>query len=772
MVNFRSWDQLRNNFIIKLTGKPNPYKDNTFEASLVDFVMSIKDVIITDMHKYTELLVQYLVKNQVKANLDPWCLNEYLKKALWLAQFSDVVYITHSENSNTRLQFGIYLEAAMVNMLKEPHFVAELNKLKNLERKNAIHQVLHISNLFYNAFYLPTYQVNHKEKNIVIKNMSEESFQKIDYLPIQTYNFPYSGWVDIETRGYFHHLGDELAFIMAAIYHGDCYILGNDEFGDLQVLNIIQEKWSATKFRVGDKLTYRDMDYIYGLPRTNAMYPSVKNNIFNYSEDLPNSKLNHQENATFTGSYWKNDVFQKYAKRPIEELTMKELIDRIKNTFQEVVGSSNQEIQNVYNNIIQYQKVIKKSFVLKQDFKLRFADEIKLNDLEHLKKIKKANKKLFNFMSVQIKTALMYDLDDVDYDVFSFINDVFVLFSSRSTALLTKPEIEAFLDYGIKQIKSIIPEENIDTLNILNQLNEHLKELTNLFLLQNKTLNDKIHDNLSFFYKTVGHKIHCEIINPKSNKELGFFLKDKKDVRHYLDLNSLVSYLFSQQNLHEISENNDLLSTFIIDNLADTVNNGKSYKTLLKYWYDMDVKAIVLSPVVDMQNEYRMFIINGKVAATSPCFRNSTPFDAWENGRFDARLCHGHSAYETFINRDRVAKYAKFARKFTQEMRAKYPDVDAYVLDVAWNDDLKEVIAIEINTISFSGAYQIDFRRVCSAVAKKPFYYSTVNTQYWSNWKELKNTAQKEIDIENQIKTGNVSVYNNSEINSEIKKEK
>lgn len=771
MLNFRSWDQFKNHFIIKLTGKSNPYKENTFEASLIDFVISINDVVITDTQKYTELLVQYLVKNKIKANLDPWCLNEYFKKALWLAQFSDVIYLAHPQD-NDRLQFGIYLEAAMVNMLKEPHFVAELNKLKNLERKNAIHQVLHISNLFYETFSLPTYQVNHRERHITIKNFSEEFFQKIESLPIQTYNFPYSGWVDIETRGYFHHLGDELAFIMAAIYHGDCYILGNNEFGDLQILNIIQEKWNYTKFRVGDKVSYRDMDYIYGLPRTNTMYPSNKNNIFNYSEDLPNSKLNHQDNATFTGSYWKNEVFQKYAKRPMQEFSIKELIQKVKLSFESVINNSSEEVQNIYYNINSYQRSIKEAFILKQDFKVRFAEEIKLNDLNLLAKVKKANKKLFDFMSVQIKTALVINPEDTEYDVFSFLNDIFVLFSSRSSALLTKPEIEAFVDYGIKQLKFILPKENTETLQLLEKLHAQLNLLTNLFLLQNKSLNDKIHNELSFFYKTIGHKIHCEIINPKSNKELGFFLKDKKDVKHYLDLNSFITYLFSKQNLHDFDNKYDLLTSFVIDNLADTINNGKSYKTLLQYWYDVDMKALVVSPIVDMQNEYRMFIVNGRVAATSPCFRNSTPFDAWENGRFDARLCHGHSAYDTFLNRERVAKYAKFARKFTEEMREKHPNIDAYVLDVAWNDDLKEVIAIEINTVSFSGAYQVDFRRVCSAIAKKPFYYSETNSQYWSNWKELKNTAQKEIDIETQRKNQTSLNYENSLLDKENKKEK
>lgn len=748
MINFRSWDKLGNNFIIKLTGKPNPYKEGTFEASLVDFVISIKDNIISDS-RYTQLLVDYLIKHQIKANLDPWCLHDYFKKALWLAKFSDVVYTVKAEKDDT-LQFGIFLEGAMLNMLKEPSFVKQLEKVKNPERKKALHQVLQIADHFYDVFKLPTYHVDYSKSSITVNNMSEGFFQRIESLPIQTYNFPYQHWVDVETRGYFHHLGDELAFIIAALNHGDCYILGNDEFGDLQVLNIVQSTLRYTKFRVGEKITFRDMDYVYGLPRTTAMYPSSKNNIFNYSEDLANSKLNHQDNANFTGAYWKNKVFQKYAKRPLEELTIKELIFKIKQSFNEIIAQSNQEIQKVYSNIGNYYFLIKEALVLKQDLIQRLYDEVKVNEVQSLKKIKKAQSNMEKFISIQIREALGVKFQD-EYDFkFRFLSDIFILFGNRSAMLLMPTEVEAFIDYGFKQLCSLLDKDNQETLGLIKQLNLKLKQLMGLFLLQNNALNEKLRNHLSFFYKTTAHKVHCEIINPKSNKELGFFLKDKTDVRHYLDFSSLVSFLFSQENLSNINNNVDIVADFILNNLSNVDSYDDSYKSLLKYWSALDIKAVVMSPIVDMKNEYRMFVINGKVVAGSPCFRNSTPFDAWNNGRFDARLCHGHSAYETFINRERVAKYAKFARKFTQEMRQEHPEISAYVLDVAWNDDLNEVIAIEVNTVSFSGAYQIDFRRVCCAIAKKPFYYNEVNREYWTNWEKLKLIAQDKIENKNK----------------------
>ncbi len=150
-------------------------------------------------------------------------------------------------------------------------------------------------------------------------------------------------------------------------------------------------------------------------------------------------------------------------------------------------------------------------------------------------------------------------------------------------------------------------------------------------------------------------------------------------------------------------------------------------KDFVNLWSGEDKKGYLFSEIVTMRNEYRMFIINNRVVSTSACFRNTVPLNAWQNGRFDPRLVNGHNDQQTHINRDRVAKYAKFARQFCQEMKKNNPECHSYVLDVAWCDEKATVVPIEINSITWSGAYQINMHRVCSATIKKPFDYQNLD---------------------------------------------
>jgi hypothetical protein len=157
-----------------------------------------------------------------------------------------------------------------------------------------------------------------------------------------------------------------------------------------------------------------------------------------------------------------------------------------------------------------------------------------------------------------------------------------------------------------------------------------------------------------------------------------------------------------------------------------------------------------------MHNEYRMFIINGRVAATTPCFRNTTPLNAWLNGRFDPRLCDGHNAIdatETPENRIRVAKYARFARQFCNDMAKTHPNTKNYVLDVAWSDQLQDVVSIEINSITWAGAYQLNMFRLCSAIANKPYRYEDIFNNLNYNFFQLKNEAWNQMKLDNIITT-------------------
>lgn len=168
----------------------------------------------------------------------------------------------------------------------------------------------------------------------------------------------------------------------------------------------------------------------------------------------------------------------------------------------------------------------------------------------------------------------------------------------------------------------------------------------------------------------------------------------------------------------------------------------KKWGTVIDLWSKDDKKGFLFSELISMENEYRMFIINNRVVATTACFRNTVPLNAWQNGRFDTRVVNGHNAENAYIDRKRVAQYAKFAKKYCQEIKEVLPDCKNYVLDVAWCEEKKEVVPIEINSITWSGAYQLNMHRLCAAIIQKPFQYDHLENfiiKKFENWIKMIN---------------------------------
>lgn len=617
MSTYRTWDNINSEYDLQIQGSkivvtnnPNPYKENTEEYCLVEYIKSLEDKSNYYMKdSFVKDILALYVKNKVQAPIDPWYIYSLFPKALWLARACGCIQLVHKVIDNNKLQFACFLEAGMKNYLKIDLFKNYLTTMKNRERANHLLNVLEIANKFYEDYNIP--YITYEENKIIINKKHHENFMKIDSIPIQTWNTPEEWDISIETRGLFHHLGDDLAFLFAASEYGDAYIVGNDEFGDLIILGVIPYKGNKrinTKYKLNQKISSQDIDFLYGVPRANALYPTKLNNCFNYSAETSGyCKLNNQKNSEIS-YYWNTETFKKYAKRNIDNFNYEEFI----------------------------------SFI-----------EEKINKVLSLKKYKQQN------------TAFKCLLKNTS----------------------------------------------------------ELKKQKNEYLWSEQEFKKDLYEALSFFYKTTAHKVKCEIINPTNDTQLGFFLKETND-KHCIYADSLYKSLIDIKNNNpQISTIHNLLSIYFENELFALEDN--SYKHMLKYWKEINNKFLVVSNIVDMQNEYRIFVINHRPVSGSPCFRNSTPFDAYDKGRFNPRLCVGHSAYNTIENEDtrkRVSQYAKFAKKFCEEMKLEKPNCGNYVLDVAWSDTINNVLAIEINTVSWSGAYQIDMRRVCAAVAKKPFY--------------------------------------------------
>lgn len=266
-----------------------------------------------------------------------------------------------------------------------------------------------------------------------------------------------------------------------------------------------------------------------------------------------------------------------------------------------------------------------------------------------------------------------------------------------------------------------------------NELIQH--QLTNNTCPED--LKSKILKKSSFFMKSLAHKTVCELINPIEDLELGFFMKHNgaaPSVKRMF-IFGMLSNLFKGKQQKITKPLNKLKDAFIQNYL-------KSDLDYVQLWSGENKKGYLFSEIVTMRNEYRMFIINNRVVSTSACFRNTVPLNAWQNGRFDPRLVNGHNDQTTHMNRDRVAKYAKFARKFCQEMKQENPDCQNYVLDVAWCDEKQTVVPIEINSISWSGAYQINMHRICASTLKQSFDYNKLydflkdKVYYWNKLME------------------------------------
>lgn len=160
----------------------------------------------------------------------------------------------------------------------------------------------------------------------------------------------------------------------------------------------------------------------------------------------------------------------------------------------------------------------------------------------------------------------------------------------------------------------------------------------------------------------------------------------------------------------------------------------------------------IISDVVDMHDEYRIFVVNHKVVVGSPCHRRSTPFNMYPIGRFHPGLCFSHRSRNIRLSqktRNRVAKYIKFARSFAKELKTygeTHNDYDVaifgnYVLDVAWSNEKDDVLAIEINECGVenpgnTGMYAMNTVKLVSAYLKRHFpdeKYSPSNTREFAS---------------------------------------
>jgi len=627
-----------NNKNIKVLSQNNPFNTTTLEYWLIQFLIDTKftKIELKSTNTLNEKIIDFLSKVNIYStyNLDSFSFGKLITYTFSLGLFHRIIELTDNSpyNLTENIKFGVYLEGGLINPLLIEDFTKWLPKDTNIESSNLLWQTLYINNYIRNKNNIPdiTFEKFHYQKNqnttLNLKNLSPNNLFDLKDLiiPLSNFSFPWPNddWVKIKSRGLFHHISDEISFIIASTQYGDCFFIGETTFGDVYTLTapISRDTLAWEKF---SQLNKNDFDFILGVPKGNSFVPAL---LLSQKEDC---KINPLTNINVE-NFWENEVFQKYCKRN-------------------------------------------------------------------------------NFLA-----------------------------SFRDLAL--------FLLNQTKEILTENQKTNLDEL-INNNYCSHDFEFSNV-------QTDEVLNVCSFFYKTIAHKTHCEIINPKKDSSLGFFKKNNgshKSLTFFNPLDVIRKYQEEPKYSHLSFLN------FFTESLLFTLLNSKlifDYNlegNLFSHWFTRDLKCFFVSEVLNLQNEYRTFIIDHKPVSTTACFRNTVPLNCWLNGRFDPRLSDGHNATDTNIDRNRTFQYAKFLRTFCKEMKEKYPEYKNYVLDIAWSDEHQSVVPIEINSINWSGPYQANMFRLCSAIAKKPFHYADIFTNLDYNFFELKNMAWEQMKKDNII---------------------
>lgn len=734
MFSIRTWNDDGMLKKIVAVSDENPYRRGTFEWEMVNYVLRKGNGSFlsgTAVREHGRKLAQRLSDRNLENSLDPWAYDDLFHYAVSLARLAGLIRISHNFNSDKR-RFGVYMEDGMLSVLDDNKMMALLGDMKNEERRKALTHAIYVNDAVRRMMMVPTYSISKdsSKKEIRISGIKagDSDFESISdmRIPIAAYASPNEHWVRISTRGLFHHMGDQAFFIMAAQQYGEAYALGRGAFGDLAVLS----KDRQTVFGTASGM---DFDYIYGVPQGTPGYPS-KDSFFEYSgRKESESRQSSSESSRLDSFYWRNEAFVEFAKRRIWEASFDDMASWIMDrTFDELNGKMGKAISDAISGDDGSFKKIAKSFKKASRCVYRFRGETheKLMKIIGWKESEPFNAIFLISARYEMGKGFMEAMDRAIKEG----RDGLVDFSSIFCEVPKKRSMK----------------DNAESFEALATLWESLKEGFGELAPWSDSHNEIAESAMrrsAFFYKTAISKAHCDIVNPNGTN-MGFFMKNGEGSLRATMVNpvaSLIKYAKGRiDSTWAASENT--FKDFFKEEILTTLTKGmsRSVKELFGVWSKSNEKHFVMSELVDMRNEYRIFVIGGRPVAGTPCFRNSTPLDKWRNGRFDPRLCDGHNADKTELSsetRDRVAKYAKFARRFCQEMSKIEPESKNYVLDVAWSNDLGEPLAIEINSITWSGAYQIDMNRICSAIVGRRYRYEDDDSNMRYSFSALKDEA-------------------------------
>jgi len=122
---------------------------------------------------------------------------------------------------------------------------------------------------------------------------------------------------------------------------------------------------------------------------------------------------------------------------------------------------------------------------------------------------------------------------------------------------------------------------------------------------------------------------------------------------------------------------------------------------------------------VDMEYEYRLFVVDHRVVAGAGCIEEHTPLDNLGD-TFDPRVRRSRpqrSAVET--RPEVVVDLVAFGSRVVADLAAEVPDLGTYVLDVALGSN-GAPLAIELNGMLNAGLYAVNPTLITRAMADAP----------------------------------------------------
>jgi hypothetical protein len=127
-------------------------------------------------------------------------------------------------------------------------------------------------------------------------------------------------------------------------------------------------------------------------------------------------------------------------------------------------------------------------------------------------------------------------------------------------------------------------------------------------------------------------------------------------------------------------------------------------------------EAFILQGYMNVQYEYRFFVVGGKPVTGAANIEEHTPLDAMPGVPFDPFMRQHRAAKSEVVEQvRRMVNYLDFATKVATEMADQHGLVD-YVLDVATDGDTGEPFIVELNGLLNSGLFATDPREVTKAL--------------------------------------------------------